>query len=104
MDIPTYTLYMDESNSSNQFDKCGECGPGNRRKKALVQHIRSKHKGVKYSCDRCEYQATEKGDLKKHKQAIHEGIKYPCNECEYQATWQRCLKKHKQSQHKDPRC
>ena len=42
--------------------------------------------------------------LKTHKQSMHEGVKYSCNQCEYQATNQGNLKRHKQSHHKDQRC
>ena len=90
---------MDEPDSANQLHKCGEYGAGYRWKKHLLRHIRSKHEGVKYSCNQCEYHATQQGHLKKHKQAIHEGVKYLCNHCEYKATQQGQLKNHKQAIH-----
>ena len=31
---------------------------------------------MKYKCNECDYQATEKGSLKKHNKSIHQGIKY----------------------------
>ena len=37
-------------------------------------------------CDKCESQFTTKGNLKKHIQSKHEGVKYACNYCDYQAT------------------
>ena len=33
---------------------CEECKLEFKYKQSLVQHIRSKHEGVKYSCDTCE--------------------------------------------------
>ena len=62
-------------------------------------HIRSVHEGVKYACNRCDYQATEKGALTKHIQSKHEGVKYACNHCDHQATTQSNLTVHIQSKH-----
>ena len=58
LNLPAYSPDMDEPDSGNQLHKCGECGAGYRWKSHLVQHIRSKHEGIKYSCNQCEYQAT----------------------------------------------
>ena len=33
----------------------------------LMDYIKSKHKGVRYECDQCEYKATFKGNPSKHK-------------------------------------
>ena len=55
---------MDEPDSGNQLHKCGECGAGYRRNNALVRHIRSKHEGVRYSCNQCAYQATDRDLLR----------------------------------------
>ena len=52
---------------------------------SLSRHIRSIHKGVKYPCNRCEYQATRQYSLKRHIQSKHEGVKYACNQCDYQS-------------------
>ncbi len=57
-------------------------------------HYRSKHEGVQYPCNHCDYEATTQGDLKRHILAKHEGIKYPCNHCDYEATTQGDLKRH----------
>ena len=98
-DIPLHSPNLEGPVPCNELHKCGECGTGYRRKKALVQHIGSKHEGVKYVCNQCEYQATEQGSLKRHKQAMHEGVKYSCNQCEYQATQQAHLTTHRQAIH-----
>ena len=39
-----------------------------------------------FACAPFNYQATEKGIIQRHIQSKHEGIKYPCNQCDYQAT------------------
>ena len=36
--------------------------------------IDSIHLGIKYPCDLCEYQATERGSMKVHINRVHRGI------------------------------
>ena len=67
----------------------------------MLRHYRSKHEGIRYPCNQCTYQATQKGDLQKHIQAKHEGIKHPCNQCDYQATTQGNLQSHITAKHSD---
>ena len=65
----------------------------------LTTHIQSKHEGVKYACNQCDYQAKQQGNLKIHIQSQHEGVKHDCNYCDYQATQQRNLKVHIKKKH-----
>ena len=44
---------------------------------------KSKHEGIKYPCDQCEYVATRHYNLKQLKQFKHEIIRYPYYQCEY---------------------
>jgi len=53
----------------------------------------------KFSCEKCDYRARNRGDMKKHVLAIHEGVRYPCDQCSYRATQQGHLKMHKKRQH-----
>ena len=48
-----------------------------------MKHIQSKHEGVRYSCNKCEYKATQRGSLKIHIEAKHEEPHYSCDKCEY---------------------
>ena len=52
----------------------------------LNTHIQGKHKGVKYACDQCDYQASNQFSLRNHIQSKHENLKYPCNQCDYQGS------------------
>ena len=52
----------------------------------LLSHIKSRHEGVKFPCDQCDYKATQKRILLTHIKSIHEGIKFPCDRCDYKAT------------------
>ena len=60
----------------------------------LKTHQQSKHDGVRYSCNQCEYQATQQGSLKTHQQFKHKCVQYFCDQCEYQAATQSSLKTH----------
>ena len=42
--------------------KCDICSKSYKSKRTLTRHIQSVHKGLKYPCDQCVYQATRKGD------------------------------------------
>ena len=37
----------------------------------LTKHIQSKHKGIKYACNQCDYQATYKNNLTSHIKRNH---------------------------------
>ena len=59
----------------------------------------SKHEGIKYPCDQCEYSAVNLSNLKQHKEIKHEGIRYPCDNCDYSASTLQHLKQHKEIKH-----
>ena len=65
----------------------------------LKTHIQSKHEGISYICDHCDYKATTKFYLKEHVQSKHKGISYNCDQCEFKATTKSYLKEHVQSKH-----
>ena len=65
----------------------------------LGLHKKSKHEGIRYSCDQCEYTASKSSNLRAHKKAKHEGIRYPCDQCEYAATTSSNLRAHKKAKH-----
>ena len=66
----------------------------------MKEHKKSKHEGVRYPCDQCEYAATQVSNLIQHKKTIHEGIRYPCDQCEYKGTQYSSLKSHKKIMHR----
>jgi len=56
LDIPGFDDRDDkEEGSSKQLNKC--------QKNSLIEHSKSKNEDVKYSCNQCEYQATQQGNL-----------------------------------------
>ena len=53
---------------------CIICGKKSLRN--LKRHVQAAHEHIKYSCNQCDYQATQKGHLKRHIQSEHEKVKY----------------------------
>ena len=73
---------------------CNKCDHQASTQGNLKIHIQSLHEKIQYSCNQCDYQATPNGDLKTHIQSVHKKIKYSCNQCDHQATGKGNLKKH----------
>ena len=69
LDIPEYITGSDDGQQLNNYEKC-----------------EANFKGIIYSCQQCNYKATQKGHVKQHRESKHEGVKYVCYHCEYQAT------------------
>ena len=55
---------------------------------------------IKFPCNQCPSNFTQKGSLKKHIQSVHEGVKHQCNLCQYKATLKGDLKKQIKFVHK----
>ena len=69
---------------------CDECEYST-NKQYLKQHKQSKHDGVRYPCDQCDYAATDPSNLNKHQQSKQRGVRYPCDQCDYSATFKYLL-------------
>ena len=41
-----------------------------------------KPNGIKFSCDQCDYKATQKGNVGTHIKFKHKGIENPCGQCD----------------------
>ena len=78
-DITNESDYLDyqdhnESNDTNEFTKsksliCQKCGLVFSSQSGFLRHTRTKHEGLLYSCNQCEYKATQPHHLKTHQQA-----------------------------------
>ena len=51
----------------------------------LRRHQKAAHIGVKYSCDKCDYQTTS--NLRVHQQAVHDGIQFSCDQCDFRSAF-----------------
>ena len=63
---------------------------------------KTKHEGVKYSCNLCEYKATRSDDLNRHQDSKHaEEARYTCNQCEFRTTQPKYLERHQELKHEE---
>ena len=79
---------------------CSKCDKQFTQKTHLRTHFKSAHLQLKRDCPFCGKQF-QIGSLKSHIKSVHEGIRYPCNHCNYQATQKSSLKNHIRSSHEN---
>ena len=48
-----------------------------------LDHKESKHEGVRYGCDICNFKTIKESFLTVHKQVQHEGKRINCNACDH---------------------
>ena len=91
-DVEPCDLSIPESETNTTSVKyevvCQTCNATFQYKKSLVNHIKTKHEGFRYSCSQCEYQCKYKSSIRRHQLSKHEGVRYFCNMCDYKATEQ----------------
>ena len=98
MDVQVQVSGKRKRLDSKDVYSCDQCEYTGSRA-ALKHHKESKHDGIRYPCNQCDYAATTSGSLKTHNESKHEGIRYPCDQCDYAATKLDKLKIHKESKH-----
>ena len=64
---------------------------------SIVEHIMSKHEGVRWECEYCGYKATQLSNLNRHIKYKHKGLRYPCPNCDKQLTTRSSLLRHMKS-------
>ena len=57
-------------------------------------HHESKHEGVRWPCEHCEYQLTDKSALQKHMKKFHEDVRFNCTLCDFDSAYPSGLTKH----------
>ena len=72
----------------------------------LTQHRRAIHKDfgdkvadVRYKCNYCDYQATQKSHLKCHMAALHQQLVFCCDMCDFQSKWKSRMMAHTRAKH-----
>ena len=71
------------------------------QKSHLVVHVKTKHKGEQYSCNQCIFKANYSQGLKMHVKVKHQGFRYSCNQCPFTTTQNSHLNTHIKSVHKE---
>ena len=68
----------------------------------LKQHINSVHGGGEiFKCIQCSYQSAKKGEIERHRKSKHLGIKFTCEKCDFVCKAKFTLKRHQERQHED---
>jgi len=72
----------------------------------LSQHRRAMHKDlgdkeadVRYKCNYCDYQATQRSHLKSHMAALHQQLVFCCDMCDFQSRWKSRMMAHTRAKH-----
>jgi len=77
-----------QSVRERKWFKCNFCDHQASTSSGLTMHIQAKQEGIRYSCEECGHQFTQKEDLN-----------YPCYLCDYAAKRKDLLKHHVSSVH-----
>jgi len=72
----------------------------------LTQHRRAMHKDfgdkeadIRYKCNYCDYQATQRSHLKSHMAALHQQLVFCCDMCDFQSKWKSRMMAHTRAKH-----
>ena len=75
---------------------CPDCGKVFAKKSLLSRHHREEHEGVRYPCNKCNYQAKQRSQLKCHMEGKHNDNRLRCGDyCNFQTKWGKSLKRHR---------
>ena len=100
LDPPAATLMLRQKLNQSKDRSCPHCDfvSNSAEIGSLVEHILSKHEGVRYVCKHCGYKATQKSNLKRHIKYKHQGLRYECPHCDSQLTTRSSLIRHMKSE------
>ena len=68
----------------------------------MRRHKQSKHLGILYKCDICDYKTGFKDHLNRHNRQVHKKEiedSFKCQYCDFKAKEKRLLRLHNQSKH-----
>ena len=73
---------------------CDRCEFETKVKTYLQVHTKRDHEGQVFQCNQCEYSSTGRQMLKRHISVVHDGVKYKCDQCACTVTSSKSLKRH----------
>jgi len=90
--------HVDEHNMS--AFPCSQCDYKTKNEQLLQKHIDKKHSNRDpFLCDECDFTTYCNTYLKHHITVVHRGIRFSCKECEYEAKTKYCLYEHVRKRH-----
>ena len=81
-------------NPKRRKAQCPTCLKIYNNQTKLRIHHESKHEGVRWPCEHCEYQLTDKSALQKHMKKFHEDVRFNCSLCDFDSAYPSGLTKH----------
>ena len=82
--------------------QCPDCNKILSTKKRLKVHIQSKHEGMRWPCNQCDFKAWERCTLNSHYRTVHQfdqPIKFKCVNCDYETLHKGDLNVHTKKHH-----
>ena len=73
---------------------CDKCDKQFSQKRLLSIHVKSVHKGIKFQCNECDKSFSQQANLYTHTNSAHKGLYFGCGKCEYKTSTNGNLKKH----------
>lgn len=90
--------HVDEHNMS--AFPCSQCDFKTKNEKLLEKHIDKKHSNRDpFLCDECDFTTNCNTYLKHHITVVHRGVRFSCRDCEYEAKTKYCLYEHIRKRH-----
>jgi len=96
--LPRTPVEVDSLNSNNAQNEKPKRKKAPRR--SLAKETQRDEEGY-YLCNHCEYKAKQLGHLGAHIDSKHTGIEYNCDLCDFKTRWKNRLNSHKRSIHKE---
>ena len=96
----TLKLHIEQRHEQSLYP-CKHCDYAATHPRGLKDHMKRHDKNrslVLVTCDQCEFKGTQPA-LSLHKRTKHLGIRYSCDQCDYSSNYKGSLKKHKEYKH-----
>ena len=95
---PQVNVIQQQDGLSSPTFACADCGKVFAKKSLLAKHHRAEHEGVRYPCNKCNYQAKQMRYLKCHMEGKHSDNRLRCSDyCNFQTKWRKSLRRHRKN-------
>jgi len=82
---------------------CAECEAVYPTQKQIKEHVKRKHMGNAFKCDKCKYETNDKSKFRDHQIYVHTDVekKFACEICNFRTAQKINLKKHVEYNHSE---
>ena len=89
-----------EGQEQKSLFSCEQCQYQASQMSTLNRHVKMKHAESQYKCQQCEHSVETEPGLKRHVKSKHDKIRYYCDQCDFKATQKVLLQRHVEEVHK----